>query len=379
MLHLDQDGLGVRAVPRGTGAEPGDAEARLEPEPGAHRRQRWVRARARLVPGRPQVGRLGGLRGEPDRVGDRAAGRDRRLDLAVVQQPRQDGQAGRVGGGPARRPEPVGGEAPDRAGAGLRARGRVPRLPQFVERAGGLVDHDRVAVATRVLAPLDQRVLAERVGAPVALVGDLELDPDQRVRAGDDVVGDAEGKPTAIRPEIGVQVEPCGVHASHPGGAVGVHRQPGDVGVPDVAGGEHRAGRGTGDRGAASAGAGGLCGRDGRPAVAGARDRRLVLARGQDPAGRGAGTMPCAGGRAGAGRRGGGGAAGCQERQRCERREDSDRCGAERASHGPHPATAGTAPGGVRLYTEARRGPATGTRPRPATQALASAGYQPSR
>src|SRR5438552_13622281 len=68
VLHLDQDGLGVRAVPRGTGAEPGDAEARLEPEPGTHRRQRRVRARARLVPGRPQVGRPRGLPGEPDRV-----------------------------------------------------------------------------------------------------------------------------------------------------------------------------------------------------------------------------------------------------------------------------------------------------------------------
>ncbi len=57
--------------------------------------------------------------------------------------------------------------------------------------------------------------------------------------------------------------------------------------------------------------------------------------------------VPCRGGN-------GGGAARRQERQRCGDREDTGGCGAERASHAPHPATAGTAAGGVRGYQRSR-------------------------
>ena len=273
------------------------------------------------MPGRPQVGRLGGLRGEPDRVRDRAAGLDRRLDLAVVQQPRQDGQAGRVGGGPARGPEPVGGQVPDRARAGRRARGRVPGLPQLVERAGGLADHDRVAVAAGVLASLDQRVRAERVRALVALAGVLELDRDQRVRARDDVVGDAEREPAGIRPEIGVQVEagpsPCSASRRRCGRSPATgrcrcsrHCWRGTSGSSALRGpwcrprlGWWRAGAGWPR---------GRC-RCPRP-VPGPRSR----------------PGPCrvrCRNRAGQGPGAGGGAARRQERQRCGHREDADRCG----------------------------------------------------
>ena len=98
-----------------------------------------------------------------------------------------------------------------------------------------------MTVAAGVLTALDQGVRAERVGPFVTLAGVLEPDRDQPVGAGDDVVRDAVGERPGVRAEVGVQKGTARVHAPQPGGAVRIGRQLGDVGVPDVVRGKHRA------------------------------------------------------------------------------------------------------------------------------------------
>src|SRR5262249_59757324 len=113
---------------------------------------------------------------------------------------------GGVRRGPAGVPELVGGQAPDRAGSCGGALRGVAGVPEFVQRAGVLVDHDRVTVAASVLAAFDLGSRTERVRALVALARELELDVHQRVRVRDDRVRDSEGVSTLVRAEVRVQV-----------------------------------------------------------------------------------------------------------------------------------------------------------------------------
>ena len=72
----------------------------LEPEALTHRRHAGVGRRPGLVARRPDVGLLGELGGEAQRVWNDAGG-----DLLVAHQPGQDRQPGRVGRGPPVRPQ----------------------------------------------------------------------------------------------------------------------------------------------------------------------------------------------------------------------------------------------------------------------------------
>ena len=152
MLHGPQHDLGL-------GREARDVEARLEAKAGAHGREGGIAAGPGLVARRPQIARVGRLRRHADGMGDLA-----RLHLVVAQQPRQDGQAGRVGPRPSGRSQRVGAEVPDRPGPRRRTPCAVVGVVELVERARGGVEHDGVAVARRALTSLDGRVGAEGVG-----------------------------------------------------------------------------------------------------------------------------------------------------------------------------------------------------------------------
>ncbi len=104
---------------------------------------------------------------------------------------------------------------------------------------------------------LDGGVGSERVGPGIALRCVEERRGDQGMGRGDHRVGDPVGVGrVAGGAEVGVQVGGGTVHAGQPGRAVGVDRQPGDVGVPHVVGREHRAAGCAGQRRAGRAGAG---------------------------------------------------------------------------------------------------------------------------
>ena len=77
--------------------EAGDVDARLQPDAQAHRRQRRVVRRRRVVPCWIDVRASRSLGREPERVVDDAA-----RDLVVAREPGEDRQAGRVGRRPAR-------------------------------------------------------------------------------------------------------------------------------------------------------------------------------------------------------------------------------------------------------------------------------------
>src|SRR5437899_2623189 len=96
--------------------EAADVEARLQADAQAHRRQIGVGERARVVAGRVDVRAAGVLDGEAERVVDDAA-----LGLVVAREAGEDRQAGRVGRGPARRPELVRAQAPGRSRPGAPA------------------------------------------------------------------------------------------------------------------------------------------------------------------------------------------------------------------------------------------------------------------
>src|SRR3989442_1063426 len=78
-LHRHEHDLRLRAEAR-------EREVRLEAEARAHRRKRRIARRAGLVPRGPDVGAVGPLRGEADRVVDEAA-----RDLVVAEDARPDG------------------------------------------------------------------------------------------------------------------------------------------------------------------------------------------------------------------------------------------------------------------------------------------------
>ena len=92
--------------------KPRDVDARLQPHAQAHRRQRRVVGRRRVVARRIDVRAPRARRGEAQRVVDRAA-----RDLVVAREAGEDRQPGRVRRRPAGRAERVRAQVPDRAGA----------------------------------------------------------------------------------------------------------------------------------------------------------------------------------------------------------------------------------------------------------------------
>ena len=157
-LHRSQDHLDVGRIGR-------DVEAGLQPEAFAHARVLRAGQRRGVVAGGPDELAPRLRHGEADRVLDLAA-----QHLVVGDQPGHDRQAGRVGGGPGRRPQRVRFQIEDRAGIGVPARRLRERAVQLVEDAVGRVDGDRVAVAVRAAAAFDRRIERNRVRPGVALV-----------------------------------------------------------------------------------------------------------------------------------------------------------------------------------------------------------------
>ena len=99
---------------------------------------------------RIDVGALRVRHGEAQRVVEHALVDD----LVVAGEAGQDRQAGRVGGGPAVRPQGVARQVEDRAGAGLPgAVGLLVRVEQLVELLVVGVEHQHVAVAVGVRPP----------------------------------------------------------------------------------------------------------------------------------------------------------------------------------------------------------------------------------
>ena len=192
-----------------------------------------------LVARRPDVGLLRALGGHPDRMVHRS-----RRDFVVVDQPGQHREAGRVGRGPAGRPQGVRVEVPDGTGAGRGTALRVEMgVPGLVEGAGRRVDHQRMAVR----AAFDRRGPRQRVRAGIALTGIGERDRDQGGARRDDLPRDAIGLLRAGgRPEVGMERSGRRIHRGEPRRAPGVHREPGDRGVPHVVGREGRT-RGAGE------------------------------------------------------------------------------------------------------------------------------------
>ena len=239
VLHGPQDHLGLWGVG-------GDVEAGLEPEPGPHGWKVGVAGAAGLVPGRPEERRIGGLGRDADGVGDRAG-----QHFVVAQQSGKYGQSGGVGRGPAGRSEGVRLEVPDRPGVGGGRRAGRPGVVEFVERAGGRVDHEGVAVTGGLGPTLDGGVGPERIGSRVALRSVEEGRGHQGVGRRDHGIGHAVGIGRVPgRPEVGMEVGGGAVHAGQPGRAVGIDGQPRDVGVPHVVGREDRTAGCTGQRAA---------------------------------------------------------------------------------------------------------------------------------
>ena len=101
----------------------------------------------------------------------------------------------------------------------------------LVQRAGGRVDHQGVAVRT----VLDRRRGGQRIGTGIALRGVGEGDRDERRARRDDLPRDAVGLGRVGRGAVvGVEVRGGRVHRGEPGGAVGVDGQSRDRRVPDV-------------------------------------------------------------------------------------------------------------------------------------------------
>ena len=125
--------------------------------------------------------------------------------LVVAHQAGQDGQAGRVGRGPAVGPQGVGREVEDGARAGLPAVARLVGVVHLVEQLVVGVEHEHVAVAGAVGAALDGRVGRDRVRPGVALVGVVERDRHLGLRAGNDHVRDADRAAVPVGAEVGVE------------------------------------------------------------------------------------------------------------------------------------------------------------------------------
>ena len=107
-----------------------DVDARLQPHAQAHRRQRRVGRVRRVVPRGVDVRLPRPRRGEAQRVVDDAA-----RDLVVAREPGEDRQPGGVGRRPARGPQRVRAEIPDRTRAGLPAAALADRARR-ARRAG---------------------------------------------------------------------------------------------------------------------------------------------------------------------------------------------------------------------------------------------------
>ena len=226
----DEHAVGLEALQDdpGRAVVAAQVEGRLQPEPGAHRRDVRIGGGAGLVGGRADVAALGGGHGEPQRVVDVAG-----QHLVAADQAGQDRQPGGVGRGPAGRPERVRVQVEHRAGLRGPAAAAAGRPVQLVQVAvAGGDQHVRVA------AGLDPGARRDRVRARVALVA-VGGEPDRHLRLAGrhHAVRDAVGR---VRAEVRVQ-EPAAADAGDPGRRARADRGVRDVAPPRVVGREQRA------------------------------------------------------------------------------------------------------------------------------------------
>jgi hypothetical protein len=185
-LHRAGDAAGL---PR----QPGDVDARLQPQPLAHPRQRRVLVVGGEVARGPHVLAPGARHRHAQRV----------VDPAGTGEQRQDRQPGGVGRRPARGAHARPPQAPGRARAGHPAPALAPQREQLVEPAAMAVDQQRVAIA----AALDPNAARDRVAHAVALRRVVEPHPRALRAPPDDGVGDPD------RPALPAAGAEVGVHA----------------------------------------------------------------------------------------------------------------------------------------------------------------------
>ena len=133
------------------------------------------------------------LHGEAQRVMDRSG-----RDLVVTREAWEDGQAGGVGGGPAKRPAVVIEKVPDRARLRLPAAIALDEGgEELIEKAVVSIDDENmpVTVDARIRIALDVRRCGDRHRARIALRTVRGVDDVDIRRATHDVVGHAEGIP----------------------------------------------------------------------------------------------------------------------------------------------------------------------------------------
>ncbi len=164
-------------------------------------------------------------------------------DLVVARQAGEDREAGRIGGGPAGRAQPVRAEVPDRAGArSPSATLRVER-EELVELAGVAVDDQCMAIAVRAIPAFDRHAAGNGVRAAVGLARVLERDPRLGCAPADD--GDRDPDRSALpqaRAEVRVQAS-LGADRADDRGRVRRDREPVDAAVPGIGLGKDRAAR----------------------------------------------------------------------------------------------------------------------------------------
>src|SRR6185312_6476411 len=208
---------------------------RLQPEALSHRRIAGAGETRRLVPRRPDEGIARLRRGKAQRVWDFAGD-----DFLVTNQPREDRQSRRVGGGPPGRAQRIAVQIEYRARPGVPAAVGI-RIggEELVQLAAIAIDDQHVPIAAGRGAPFDRRVGRHRVRPGVALVGVIEADRDAGLAARNDderyavrraVIDGAEIRMHRLRRAYGRDI----------GGGIAVDRQRIDGDVPDVIRREHR-------------------------------------------------------------------------------------------------------------------------------------------
>ena len=180
--------------------------------------------------------------GAADREAERVVDQPLPDHLVVAHEAGVDGEAGRVGGGPVVGAERVGREVEDGARPGVPGGAAALRVggEELVELAGGVVDHDHVAVAVARRSALDRCVAAGSGTGPGSLsLVVLEAHRHLGLAGADVHERDADRRVVPERAEVRVQLgrRP---DARHPRRRAGVHGRGGDVGVPCVGGREVR-------------------------------------------------------------------------------------------------------------------------------------------
>ena len=234
----------------------GDADTGLQPQPSAHRKRigrAGIRGGIAGEVGRRKHVVVRGPHGHADRVANRVGVE---IGLVVSNQPRQDGEAGGVGGREALRPPIVGFHVEERARAGLPARAVVEDVVELVQELAGSVHDQQVPIGegaavdvpgVALLDPVRQgdglvRDRIEGDADPVALAGVKEGHDLLRLRAAYVDIGEAVDVGASrgyLAAEVGAR-RLADTDEVDEVRRVGIHRRGADVQVPPVAGREQR-------------------------------------------------------------------------------------------------------------------------------------------